>query len=200
MGERALGREGEPAGAAGPRRGGRARDQWQPDGLEGEGPPGDPVAVAKTICLRLLTARPRTGHELAEALRERGIPDGAADQVLRRFTEVGLIDDGAFAEVFVRSRHRERGLGRSALRRELERKGVERSVADRAIAAIDDDDERARARELVLRKLDSAMFAGPDAARRRLLGMLARRGYGPSIAIPVINEALRGYLEPLEEQ
>lgn len=196
---RAPGRDGEPPRGSGPRRGGRTRDRQPPDGPADGGPPGDPVAAAKTICLRLLTARARTRHELAEALRERGIPDETAEQVLGRFAEVGLIDDAAFAEIFVRSRHRERGLGRSALRRELERKGVERSVADRAVEAIDDEDERARATELVLRKLDSAMFAGPQAARRRLLGMLARRGYGPSVAIPVINEALRGYLEPLDE-
>lgn len=175
------------------------RDGQTPEGQSADGPPGDPVAAAKTICLRLLAARARTGYELAEALRGRGIPDEAAEQVLGRFTEVGLIDDEAFAEVFVRSRHRERGLGRSALRRELELKGVDKSIADRAVEAIGDEDERARATELVLRKLDSAMFAGPQAARRRLLGMLSRRGYGPSVAIPVINEALRGYLEPLEE-
>lgn len=156
------------------------------------------MAAAKTICLRLLTSRARTRHELAEALRARGIPDEAAAQVLDRFADVGLIDDAAFAEVFVRSRHRERGLGRSALRRELERKGVDRTLAAEAASAIDDDDERERARELVIRKLDSAMFQGPAAARRRLLGMLARRGYGPSVAIPVVNDALHGYIDPLE--
>ena len=89
--------------------------------------PGDPVAVAKSICLRLLTGSTRTRADLERALRRRGIADDVAGAVLDRLTEVGLIDDAAYAEAFVASRHRDRGLGRSALRAELRRKGVDPS-------------------------------------------------------------------------
>lgn len=159
---------------------------------------GDPVAAAKNICLRLLTGQARSRSELAAKLRQRGIPEDAAEEALSRLERVGLIDDAAYAEAFVASRHRDRGLGRSALRRELERKGVDKEIAASASAAIDDDQERARAADLVTGKLDSAMFAGPEAARRRLLSMLARRGYSPSIAIGVVNEALRGFTDPVD--
>lgn len=158
-------------------------------------PPGDPIAVAKSICLRLLTARARTRAELAAKLAQRGIPEDAATAALDRLAEVGLIDDEAFAEAFVAARHRDRGLGRSALRRELHRKGVDRALADQAVAAVDDDTERKRAAELVAARLDPALFAGAEAARRRLIGMLSRRGYSPSVAISVVNEALRGFAE-----
>jgi regulatory protein len=140
----------------------------------------------------------RSRAELAAKLHQRGIPDAAAERALDRLTEVGLINDAAYAASFVASRHRDRGLGRSALRRELARKGIDRDLAEQALQPIDGDAERSRAAALVARKLDSAMFAGTEAARRRLLGMLARRGYSPAVAIGVVNDALRGFTEPLD--
>src|SRR5262249_23857501 len=70
--------------------------------------PGDPESVARAICLRLLAQRARTRAELAQALRRRGVPDGAAGSVLDRFAEVGLIDDAALAQNAALT-HRERG-------------------------------------------------------------------------------------------
>src|SRR5580704_16488405 len=84
----------------------------------------DPESVARLICLRLLTAAPRTQAELAAALRQRGIPDDAAEAVLARFAEVKLIDDATFARAWVESRHHSRGLAARALGAELRRKGV----------------------------------------------------------------------------
>ena len=57
-----------------------------------------PAAQAQGICLRLLTARPRSRAELADALNKRGIPEEVGEPVLDRLSEVGLIDDAAFAE------------------------------------------------------------------------------------------------------
>ena len=54
----------------------------------------DPEARARQICLRLLTAAPRTRAELAQAMNRDGVPDEAAEAILIRFTDVGLIDLG----------------------------------------------------------------------------------------------------------
>jgi regulatory protein len=159
-------------------------------------PPGDPEAVAKAICLRLLTGAARSRADLAQALRRREIPQEVADRVLDRFAEVGLIDDAAYADAFVASKHRDRGLGRAALRTELRRKGIDPGVADRAVDALDGESERRRAEDLVAKRLDSAVFAGLPAARRRLLGLLARRGYPASLAASVVDVALRGFADP----
>jgi regulatory protein len=155
---------------------------------------GDQAVIAKAVCLRLLTGSARTRSDLSTALRRRGIDEEVAARVLDRLTEVGLIDDAAYAEAYVSAKHRDRGLGRAALRTELRRKGVDPTVAEAAAAGIDDEAERRRATELIAKRLDSAMFAGPDAARRRLLGLLARRGYPPGLAIAVVDDALRGFV------
>jgi regulatory protein len=156
-------------------------------------PDADPVAVAREICLRLLTDRARTRQELAQALRRRGVPDDVAGSVLERFDEVGLIDDAAFAGQWVRSRHAHRGLARRAIAMELRRKGVSDDDAGEALAEVDAESEERRARELVDRKLRSIPVGTAEqrtAAGRRLVGMLARKGYGAGTAYRVVKEAL----------
>ncbi|MET7698440.1 recombination regulator RecX [Streptomyces sp. NPDC005485] len=153
-------------------------------------PPGDPAERARAICLRLLTGTPRTRKQLADALRKREIPDDVADEVLSRFEEVGLINDSAFAEAWVESRHHGRGLARRALARELRTKGVDSTLIDEAVGQLDSDQEEATARELVARKLRSTRGLDRDKRLRRLAGMLARKGYGEGMALRVVRQAL----------
>ncbi|MEV5009475.1 recombination regulator RecX [Streptomyces sp. NPDC055692] len=160
-----------------------------PRAEQGE-PPGDPVERARAICLRLLTGTPRTRKQLADALRKREIPDEAADEVLSRFEEVGLIDDSAFADAWVESRHHGRGLARRALARELRTKGVDAALIDEAVGRLDADQEEATARELVARKLRSTRGLDRDKRLRRLAGMLARKGYSEGLALRVVRQAL----------
>lgn len=202
-GRRAAGRGRADAGSGSVGAGGagaaaaRAVGVRAPDGTSTrrpeQDPDADPETVARAICLRLLTDRARTRQELGQALRRKGVPDDAASTVLERFDDVGLIDDRAFAEQWVRSRHTYRGLGRRALAVELRRKGVADEVAGEALAAVDDESEEQRARELVERKLRT-LRADTDeqraAAARRLVGMLARKGYGAGVAYRVVREAL----------
>jgi regulatory protein len=150
----------------------------------------DPEAVARIICLRLLTAAPRTKAELATALRRRGVPDDAAEAVLERFAEVKLIDDEMFARAWVESRHHGRGLAGRALSAELRRRGVAREQIDAALDELDPEQEAATARELVDRRLRSTRGQPGPARMRRLVGMLARKGYGPGLAYRVVREAL----------
>lgn len=154
----------------------------------------DPESAARTILLNKLTGQPRTRAELAGTLAERGIPDEVADRVLERFGEVGLIDDAAFAAAWVESRHTGRGLARRALAHELRHRGVEDELVREAVDDLDQDREAATARELVRRKLRTMKPPDGPAARqsamRRLLGMLARKGYPAGLAMTVIREEL----------
>ncbi|MEW1656256.1 MULTISPECIES: recombination regulator RecX [unclassified Streptomyces] len=156
----------------------------------GAEPPRTPEEQARAICLRLLTGRPRTRRQLADALRERGIPEEAAEEVLARFEDVGLIDDAAFADAWVESRHHGRGLARRALARELRTKGVDSALIDQAVGRLDVEQEEATARELVDRKLRASRGLDRDKRLRRLAGMLARKGYPEGLALRVVRQAL----------
>ncbi|MCX5561275.1 recombination regulator RecX [Streptomyces sp. NBC_00038] len=153
-------------------------------------PPGDPAERARAICLRLLTGTPRTRKQLADALRKREIPDDVANEVLSRYEEVGLINDGAFADAWVESRHHGRGLARRALVQELRTKGVDPTLIDEAVGQLDSEQEEATARELVARKLRATRGLDRDKRLRRLAGMLARKGYPEGMALRVVRRAL----------
>ncbi|MEV7991181.1 recombination regulator RecX [Streptomyces sp. NPDC086077] len=157
---------------------------------EQEESPGDPAERARAICLRLLTGTPRTRKQLADALRKREIPDDVAEEVLSRFEEVGLINDSAFADAWVESRHHGRGLARRALAQELRTKGVDSTLIEDAVAQLDTEQEEATARELVARKLRSTRGLDRDKRLRRLAGMLARKGYPEGMALRVVRQAL----------
>ncbi|MHC8418937.1 recombination regulator RecX [Streptomyces sp. NB004] len=161
-------------------------------------PPRDPVEQARAICLRLLTGTPRTRSQLADALRKREIPDEAAEEVLSRFEEVGLIDDSAFAQAWVESRHHGRGLARRALARELRTKGVDNTLIDAAVSRLDSEQEEETARELVARKLRATRGLDRDKRLRRLAGMLARKGYPEGMALRVVRQALEDEGEDTE--
>ncbi|MFJ8334247.1 recombination regulator RecX [Streptomyces sp. NPDC094437] len=199
--------DGGPGGR--PRRAGRGsrgrgqRRRGEPSGADGDfttsprseraeraEAPADPVERARAICLRLLTGTPRTRKQLADALRKREIPDDAAEEVLSRFEEVGLINDGAFADAWVESRHHGRGLARRALVQELRTKGVESTLIDEAVSQLDSEQEETTARELVARKLRSTRGLDRDKRLRRLAGMLARKGYPQGLALRVVRQAL----------
>ncbi|MGW7019069.1 recombination regulator RecX [Streptomyces decoyicus] len=183
------------AGDTEPRQGRRGRhgreNSGGPDSSRAEsGPPRTPEEQARAICLRLLTGNPRTRKQLGDALRQRGIPEEAAEEVLSRFEEVGLIDDAAFADAWVESRHHGRGLARRALARELRTKGVDSTLIDVAVGRLDSEQEESTARELVDRKLRSTRGLDREKRLRRLAGMLARKGYAEGLALRVVKQAL----------
>jgi regulatory protein len=153
-------------------------------------PPADPESVARKIALDLLSAAPRTRMQLADAMARRLVPDDVATQVLDRFTEVGLIDDVAFAEAWVTSRQSGRGLAPRALANELRKRGVADPVIADAVAAVPRDDVESAARTLVRRRANATIGLPTQARVRRLSGMLARKGYSGDVAIRAVRDVL----------
>ncbi|MGZ5372479.1 MAG: recombination regulator RecX [Aeromicrobium sp.] len=151
---------------------------------------------ARSLCLRLLTVRARTRAELVGQLHKRGYPDDVSTRVLDRLADVGLVDDEDFAEQWVRSRRINAGKGKRALAAELRTKGVDNEVITAALAGIDAGAERTRAEQLVRERLRREKLEDPsdrdadNKVARRLVGMLARRGYGQSMALDVVTAEL----------
>jgi regulatory protein len=153
---------------------------------------GDPYEHARQICLRLLAARPRTRAELAAALRRKGVDDETALAVLDRLSEVKLVDDEALAESVVHAGHAYQGLGRRALAARLRRRGVDEPTTSAAVSAVDRSAEEQRARELVRRRLPAMASVDEATVIRRLVSLLARKGYPPGLSYAVVREELRG--------
>ena len=138
----------------------------------------------------MLAIAPRTRTQLAAALRRRGLPADAAEAVLARFTDVGLIDDAAFARAWVESRHHSRGLSRRSLSAELRHQGVQAEEIREAVGTLDPDQEAATARRLVEQKLAASRGQPPEVRARRAAGTLARKGYPAGLVFRLIKEVL----------
>ncbi len=160
------------------------------------GPDADAESVARTILLDQLTGRARSRRELADKLASRDVPPEIAERLLDRFTEVGLIDDEAFARSWVSGRQQSKGLAKRALSHELRRKGVDDDVVREVLDEVDPDAEEQAARLLVRKKLRSLSRVDDTTATRRLVGLLARKGYGSGIAFAVV----RGEMESRDRQ
>jgi regulatory protein len=155
-----------------------------------DGPEADHEAVARKILLDQLTGQARSRKELSDKLASRNVPDEIATALLDRFEEVGLVDDEAFARSWIASRQPGKGLARRALAQELRRKGIDDEVARDALDEVDPADEEAAARALVRKKLRTLSRVDDTTATRRLVGMLARKGYGSGLAFAVVRDEL----------
>jgi regulatory protein len=139
---------------------------------------------ARALCLRLLTVRSHTRAELSGQLAKRGYRADVSARVLDRLTAVGLVDDTDFAEQWVRSRRANAGKSKRAMAAELHTKGVDNDVITAVLGGID---ERDRAEQLVRSKLRRETLNQDDArVSRRLVAMLARRGYSQNLACEVV--------------
>jgi regulatory protein len=145
---------------------------------------------AKNILMYHLGRQMQTRSQLADRLRKKEIPDDVAEAVLDRFEELHLLNDTDYAETFVRSRHSERGLARRALGYELRKRGIDDETAAEALSTLDEDQEAGTARRLVDSRLRATKGLDPQVRTRRLVGMLARKGYSSSVAFRVVKEAL----------
>ncbi|MFV0461116.1 MAG: regulatory protein RecX [Actinomycetales bacterium] len=153
-------------------------------------PEPDHHSVARRIVLDQLTRAARSRAELEASLARRNVPAAVARDVLDRMEQVELVDDAAFAQQWVESRHRSRGLARRSLAAELHRKGIDAEVAQQALGTLDPDREIQTARDLVARKLRATRGQDPAARMRKLASMLARKGYSAGVSYTVVREAL----------
>jgi regulatory protein len=147
---------------------------------------------AREAALSLLSYRARSADELRRRLARKGFDAEVVDACVETLGSVGVVDDAAFAETFVRDRVRLRPQGARRIRQELRAKGVD---ADTASAAIDEVMEVEDASELDLARAAAARWKPRpgeerDRARRRLHGFLARRGFGGDAVRTVLAEKL----------
>lgn len=152
------------------------------------------VESARRVALRMLAHRPRAVNDLLWRLRQRGLNPSAVAEVVGRLEDQGLLDDQTFARHYVRVRS-ERGHGPSRLLSDLLSQGVERRLAERAIAEVLDEDgvdAMDQARTLArkrLRQLDSEGLSRTK-LRRRVLGYLGRRGFRGWEVAEMVDELL----------
>lgn len=149
--------------------------------------------AAYQVAVRLLATHPRAANELLRKLRDRGHDPQAAAEAVGRLEAKGVINDDVYAQHFVRVRAG-RGHGPGRLLTDLLARGVDRRVAERAIAAVsgaEGVDPLVQARELAHKRAAQTQGLPPRTRRRRLLAFLARRGYRGREVGELVAEVIR---------
>lgn len=152
--------------------------------------PPELESAVRERCLSLLSQRPRTRAELERRLARAGAPDDLVAEVLDRFVAAGLVDDAAYADAYVRTGIGVRRRGTGSLRAELRGRGVPPEIIESATADIDEQAELATARALAQRRTAGMTRLDPQVRRRRLTGLLLRRGFSSAIVCCVLAELL----------
>jgi regulatory protein len=141
--------------------------------------------------LRLLAVRPRTRRELQTRLVRAGFDPHQVASELDRLEEVGLVDDARFAVEFAEHALDRRLEGRRAVAAGLAAKGVDRRLIDEALQAASGDDDGDRLARLARARAGRLATLPPEAAYRRLVSFLVRRGHEPGAARAAAARALR---------
>ena len=148
------------------------------------------IDAAREAALRQLDSRARSEQELRKAITSRGFAEDVADEVIGRLARVGLVDDQALGESLARSIFATQGAVGRALRQKLERRGIPRDIIDQAVEAVDNEAAADRAFDMASRKSRWRPGDDPDAERRRLASMLARKGYSSGLCFDVARRVV----------
>ena len=149
---------------------------------------GYPHALDSAV--KLLALCDRTEGELREKLGAAGYPDSCIDQVIAKLYAEELIDDEAFARSWVQSRAHKHG--RSRIRHELARKGIDKETAQAAVEQLSDEDQLADAVRLTGKYLARTHGDMDRNLDQRTLAMLARHGYDADIARRALETIANG--------
>lgn len=169
---------------------GPSRMQDEPQRAESAEPDdAEVVERAEEALLRKLRARSLSVSEARQVLRAHDLDAVSTDDMIDRFCHLGYLDDAVLAEQIVISGVERKGQGRVALSRALAQRGIARDTIDAALGDLPDDDAE-RALEYARSKARSLSRLDFDTAIRRLMGQLARRGYGGSVAMTAARTAL----------
>lgn len=171
-------------------RDGLAPVTWLPGARPSPGADASARVVAESISVAALARRDLSSTEVRDRLLEREVDAEVADAEVERLRSIGLIDDERLVQTLVERLRRRKGLGRSGLRAELRRRGLDTQMIDAALDEIDVDDERRVALDAATRRARTLGGLERSVAERRLSGYLSRRGFSGSIMRDAVDAAL----------
>ena len=150
----------------------------------------DAVDRAVSAAMRALDQRMQTGREVRTRLLRKGFEPEAIDAALEKLTEHGYLNDERFAELWIENRLAHRPRGQRMLEQELRQKGIDREIVQETVAGMEIDD-RAAALDLANKRLKSVQRLPPDEQKKKLTGILARRGFDYGTIRATLETVLR---------
>ncbi len=147
------------------------------------------LARARDAAYRHLSYRPRSRAEILRKLKEKGFSAPLVDRVLGDLERLGYVNDRDFAVQWTRSRIRLRSFGRRRIEQELRDRGVDRELIQDALSeAFADASELDLALGEAEKKMKTLRRFDPEVRKRRVAGLLERKGFPAGIIRTVIRQ------------
>ncbi len=144
----------------------------------------------ETALLRALTRHDMSEREVRTWLAVREVPENDAEEWVERMHRLGYVDDARMATHLVDKLVDRGGKGRGVIVQKLTERGIDRATASDAVSHLDDDSQQQQATDLAVARASRMGTLTDEAARRRLHGFLARRGFSSTVIREAVQHAL----------
>ena len=145
----------------------------------------------ETALLRALTRRDLSEREVRTWLSSRDVPEHDVEEWVERMQRLGYVDDLRMATHLVDKLVARGGKGRGVIVQKLTERGIDRATASEAVSHLDDDSQQQQATDLAVARVSRMGTLTDEAARRRLHGFLARRGFSSAVIREAVHHAMR---------
>lgn len=146
---------------------------------------------AKRYAFKLLHYRSRSEKEIIQRLKRKGFDDNHINDTVEFLKNAELIKDNVLASELLRNATENKLLGRKGIQAFLSNRGIKKDLADEALSGLSEDTEKETALRLVEKKMKVLRNHPKNVIKRRLWGMLERRGFSAGVihtAIKSIND------------
>lgn len=148
----------------------------------------DSPAEARAYALKLLNYRSRSRREILDKLKRKGFEDTHIKNAIRFLEDTGLINDEELASQLFRYSLENKSLGKKGIIMLLARRGIDKEIIDRTILNHSVEMDVKTAEAFVKRRLNTLKNYPEEVIKRRLWGMLRRRGFSSNVIYKVIDK------------
>ena len=144
---------------------------------------------ARQVALRFLTSRDRSVFEMRQKLSQKRCSEEVIERVIANLQESRLLDDSAFARRWVETRLHSRPAGARQVEVELRGKGIDGALLEQILEEFGEQ-LGSEATAVDFLKGRAKHYGGLDEmrAKRRMYGLLARRGFDSDTAARAVDE------------
>lgn len=137
--------------------------------------------------IRLLSGRLRSEHEMLTRLKQKGYSPEINQVTIERLQKEGYLNDSLFAEQLTKQRLESQKKGSRWIKQELKHKGINKKQITEALEQVDEETEYRMAYSLTMKRYGAELEKDALKARRKIIGLLQRRGYPGSVVSKVLS-------------
>ncbi len=140
--------------------------------------------------MRLCARSEKSSGDALRLMQQWQVPQAERQGVLERLVKDRFIDDGRYAEAYVREKSRLSGWGARKIAMQLHQKGVSQAIIDEALGQLDSNVELPRLVEKLRRKIRTTKYTSDYELRGKLMRYALSLGFDYDIAQRAVEDSL----------